>query len=306
MEREFLLWLEEHWQGAPGVRVGIGDDAAVLDLPENGPLVVTTDLLLDGVHFLTAEHSPQQIGRKALGVNLSDLAAMAARPLAAVVAMAVPQGPTSGELARALLEGIRPLAEEWGSPIVGGDTNVTRGPLTLAVTCFGMAHPKGALLRSGARPGDRLLVTGELGGSLRRKHLEFTPRLAEAWLLVDRYEIHAAMDISDGLALDLSRMARRSGVGAILDLDRVPIARDAVAMSQVAPEKSPLERALGDGEDFELLLAVPPEVANELVARNPLTCPLTDIGEFTLATTLVCRTADGQLNPLPIVGYLHQ
>src|SRR5690606_19309675 len=157
------------------------------------------------------------------------------------VAIAVPHGPASGDIAQALLEGMQPLAGQFGSPVVGGDTNVTRGPLTVAVTCFVLAHPQGSLLRSGARPGERPLVTGELGGSLQRKHLEFTPRVAEASLLAGRYEIDAAMDLSDGLALDLSRMARRSGVGAIVDVYNVPIADDAVEMSHATPDKSPLE-----------------------------------------------------------------
>lgn len=306
MEREFLQWLEEQWQQQPGVRVGIGDDAAVVDLPAEYPLVVTTDLLLDGVHFQTGQHSPQQIGHKALGVNLSDLAAMAARPVAAVAAIAVPAGEEGGTLARALLAGMQPLAQQFGAPIIGGDTNVTSGPLTVAVTCFGMAPPQGSLLRSGAKPGDRILVTGTLGGSLLRKHLEFSPRVDEAQLLVSQYEIHAAMDISDGLSLDLSRMARQSGVGGIVEVSRVPISADAVEMSRTTPDRTPLERALGDGEDFELLLAVPPPVAEELIRHNPLACPLTDIGQFTAETSLLRRDADGRVESLPIVGYLHR
>lgn len=304
MEQEILHWLEHRWGDRPGLRVPIGDDAAVVELPPADGLVVTTDMLVDGVHFRTREHTFEQIGRKALAVNLSDLAAMAARPLGAVVAMSLPRGADLA-VAQSLIEGMQPLAEELGCPIIGGDTNFSDGPLTLAVTALGCTLPSGPLLRSGARPGDRMVVTGRLGGSLRGKHLSFIPRVKEALLLVEDYDVHGAMDISDGLSLDLSRMGSLSGVGAIVDVDRVPISDDAYEMARSAPGLSPLERALGDGEDFELLLAIPPDAARQLVADNPLDCGVTDIGEFTAEGTFLARSFERQVSKLAITGFLH-
>jgi thiamine-monophosphate kinase len=305
VESEFLDWLANRWGDRPGLEVPVGDDAAVLAMGGLGGLVVTVDMLIDGVHFRTGEHTPEQIGRKALAVNLSDLAAMAARPVGAVVALSLPRGTSNNlALAKGIIEGMNPLSLELGCPIIGGDTNVGEGPLTISVTALGVPSPRGSWMRSRARPGDRILVTGTLGGSLAGHHLSFTPRVREALALDERYRIHAAMDISDGLSLDLSRMAKASGVGVLVDVDRVPWASAAIEMAS-GGGPGPLERALGDGEDFELLLAVGSEEAPRLLADNPLECGLTDIGEFTADTRLMARRANGELGPLPITGYLH-
>lgn len=303
MELDFVQWLGEHAQRDPRLLKGIGDDAAVVRLAGR-ELVTAADLLIDGVHFSTDEHAPQRIGRKALAVNLSDLAAMAARPAGALLSLSLPRSGAGGlspaELARQLVAGLLPLAEEFNCPLVGGDTNTGPGPLVLAVTVFGEPTERGAALRSGAHPGDALLVTGTLGGSLSGKHLDFTPRVDEALRLADSADVHAMIDLSDGLSLDLNRLCRASGVGAIVDAQCVPIT------PSIAEAPSPLEHALCDGEDFELLLTVSPEDAQRLLADPPFDCGLAWIGEVTAGDAVLLRRADGETEPLAPKGYEHR
>ena len=182
MELEFIEWLRKRLRGGPGVAIGLGDDAAVLDVPVGGQIVATVDMLTAGVDFDAATADPRLVGRKALAVNLSDLAAMASRPLAGFVALALPrQG--AATLARELYEGLLPLAEQFAVPIAGGDTNSWDGPLVISVTLLGTPSAAGPLTRSGAKPGDQILVSGAFGGSLLGRHFEFEPRIELAWQL---------------------------------------------------------------------------------------------------------------------------
>ena len=177
---------------------------------------------------------------------------MGARPVGAVIAVALPRS-GGRKLGVELLEGILPLAERYQIAIAGGDTNSWDGPLVISTTANAETTAHGPMLRSGARPGDRFLVTGFFGGSILGKHFDFEPRVDEALMLAERYGLHAAMDVSDGLSLDLSRMATESGCGAIVDLDKVPIADAAHELSRDEPDgRTPLDHALSDGEDFEL------------------------------------------------------
>ena len=304
MELEFVKWLAEQLPPTPNLPTGLADDAALLAVPEGRQLVVTTDLLTDRVHFDATQHSLQRIGRKSLAVNLSDLAAMAAEPLAAFVSVCLPRGPDAEQVARDLYAGILPLAEEFDCPIAGGDTNSSDGPLTIAITALGTVIAGRAWRRSRAQPGDRLLVTGALGGSLLGHHLDFRPRVAEARAMEQEYDIHAAMDISDGLALDLARLATASNVGAVVDVAHIPISAAAQTMAAESG-RSPLQHALGDGEDFELLLAVPKPAAEQLLDAQPLACGLTDVGEIVEGAEVRQRTADGSLSALEVVGYQH-
>ena len=260
--------------------------------------VVTVDMISDGVDFDLSSTDPRRIGRKALAVNLSDLAAMAARPLAAVIALALPrQGALA--LAKELYEGLLPLAERFEVAVAGGDLQTWDGPLAISVTLLGEPTSRGALLRSGARPGDVLVVTGSLGGSILGKHLNFEPRVTEALLLHERYELHAGMDVSDGLSLDLSRLCQASGCGAVIDLERVPIADAARQLAATRGDgQAALDHALGDGEDFELLLALPSQEAERVCREQPLGVPLTIIGRFVTDPGLWREDASG-LKPLP-------
>jgi thiamine-monophosphate kinase len=306
MELEFIDTLRQRLPPHPQLRLGIGDDAALLKLAAESDCVVTTDLLAEGTHFVRGETSLARIGRKALAVNLSDLAAMAARPVAAVVALLLPRGDAM-QIAVELYDGILPLAADFSMAIAGGDTNTWDGPLVVSVTAIGETTSRGALRRDGARPGDAIVVTGDFGGSRAGKQFDFTPRIAEALLLHERFQVHAGMDVTDGLSLDLSRLCSASGCGAMLDLQAIPISAAAQAMLHSDPSgPTPLARALGDGEDFELLLAVPPEEAARLVAEQPLEIQLTIIGSFIDQLGLWQPSLEGELVPHEPLGYRHE
>lgn len=225
MENDLVRWFRENLPAHPRLLVGAGDDAAILRMSDEANLVATTDMLMDGVDFVLAEHEPERIGRKALAVNLSDLAAMAAQPVAALVSLALPR--RGGEaLAKQLYAGMLPLAAQFDCPLAGGDTNSWDGPLVISITALGEVPPQRRWRRSGARPGDLLLVTGSFGGSILGKQFDFTPRIREALWLAEHAEIHA-MDVSDGLSLDLARLIEASGCGATLEEELIPIARAA-------------------------------------------------------------------------------
>ena len=303
LEKQIIDWINAHLPDSPCLSLGIGDDAAIIQL-KNGRLkgeclqdsaevVVTTDMLTDGVDFLLGEVDPMRVGHKALGVNLSDLAAMAAKPLAVVVSVVLPQDGAGGlsgfDLAVALYRGMLPLAEQMDVAIAGGDTNTWEGPLAISITALGTTTKHGPLARSGALPGDQLLVTGLLGGSILGRHLDVQPRVREALLLHDRYELHAGIDVSDGLALDTSRLAEASGCGAAIVPAAIPISPAAVELAK-QDGLTPLEHALGDGEDFELVLAVPPDAATDILKEQPLDVPITRIGEIIAEKGLWQRT----------------
>jgi thiamine-monophosphate kinase len=309
MEREFVDWLLHRVRPDARLEVPAGDDAAVLRPPASRRTVVTVDMLMEGVDFLLGPGCPPEaVGHKALAVSLSDLAAMAARPEAVVVAVALPchGGDTLG---RGIHAGLAALAAEYDVAIAGGDTNAWDGPLVVSVTALGSVPPGRAWRRAGAQPGDRLVVTGPCGGSILGRHLAVTPRCREALHLAARYHVHAAIDVSDGLSLDTARLMAASGTAALLDMDAIPIHADAVAAARRAGDmRTPLEHALGDGEDFELVLAMPPEEAASAVAASadaPFQTPLTVIGEVIDGAGLFVRGPDGTHMAVEPRGFLH-
>ncbi len=306
METEFVDWLVHRIPPDDRLEVPPGDDAAVLRPPAGRRTVVTVDMLMEGVDFILGpDCPPAAVGHKALAVSLSDLAAMAARPEAIVVAVALPRH--GGEaVGRGLHEGLAALAGEHGVVLAGGDTNAWDGPLVVSVTALGSVAPGRAWRRDGARVGDRLLVTGACGGSLLGRHLAVTPRCREALRLAERHDVHAAIDVSDGLSLDVSRLMAASGTAASLDLGAIPIHADAVAASRRDGDgRSPLDHALGDGEDFELVLAMPAAAAAAALADDTLGVSLTDIGEVVAGAGLFARQSDGSTIPLVPHGYVH-
>jgi thiamine-monophosphate kinase len=313
MEAEFVRWLRERVPNDSSLPLGLRDDAALLSLADRPNVVVTTDLLTEGVDFQLAKDDPRLIGRKALAANLSDLAAMAARPLAAFVSIALPRdgvgAVSSLELAKQLYKGLLPLAAQFDCALAGGDTNTYDGSLVISVAALGTVSDRGPLTRRGGQVGDKLLVTGSLGGSILGHHFNFTPRVREALLLHERYELHAGMDISDGLALDLSRLAAESGCGAVIHTISVPISGAAreLARGESSSEinRVALQHALGDGEDFELLLAVPPEVAKAILRDRPLDCPITCVGELIGDKGLWQTTTGENRTPLEPTGWQH-
>jgi len=306
-EASFINWLRGRIHcGDETVIVGAGsDDCAILRAPA-GRIAVTTDMLLENTHF-TADAVPEDVGWKAMAVNLSDLAASGCEPRWAVAAVGLRQGLPS-DYGKRLAEGLLACAERFGVSLVGGDTTAGKGPISIAVTALGETLPGGPLLRSGARPGDILAVTGELGGSLLGKHLRFTPRVKEIRALLDLAPVHACIDISDGLALDLCRLMSESGCGAVIEEALVPIADDAVAMAH-RTGRDPLEHALADGEDFELLLAIPLLSWQVISAAWPLPSirtPLRCLGKATVDKAIRLLRRDGREEVLAPKGYQHQ
>jgi thiamine-monophosphate kinase len=303
-----------HWISRQPVRhrldvtVGIGDDAAVVTQPDGSQLLFATDLLMEGTHFLPTA-APEQIGHKALAVNLSDIAAMAGIPETALVSVALPRSagrykfpPSAEEFARRLMAGVLKTADDFGVNVIGGDTNIWDGPLVINVAVNGRATARGPVLRTGARPGDVLFVTGPLGGSLNGRHLTFTPRVREALRIHELVEIRAMLDLSDGLSSDVRHMLTGSGLGVVIREPDVPIHEDAASPTD---DRTPFEHALTDGEDFELLFAVAPVDAKTLMEQTDIS--VYSIGEFTdRAGECLVQTAGGPTIPLPDGGWKHR
>lgn len=280
------------------------DDCAVLP-PWDSSLdqLVTSDMLMDGVHFLVREQSLSQIGYKALAVNISDIAAMAGTPQQAFVSLALPRDLATEAAIDELYQGIARCADLFAVALAGGDTNIWQGPLVISITALGRAHKKGAMLRGGARPGDRVLVTGPLGGSLiNGRHLTFRPRVIEAQWLAEQATLRGMADISDGLATDLRHIMSLSGVGITLRGEDIPIHDDVAATD----EWSRVCAALTDGEDFELVFCCHEDEAKALTTATdgPATCY--EIGYCTDEHADLRVTWQGQSRLFNQYGYRHK
>jgi len=291
----------------PSVVVGAGDDCAVLDAGVADRLLLfKTDAVVEGVHFAPGT-APEKIGHKALGRCLSDIAAMAGTPSAALVTIGLP-GKFDPESVEALYAGLNALARRHQVAIVGGETTTNPGGIFISVALLGWVPRGKGVLRSGAEAGDAIFVTGELGGSLAGKHLDFEPRLAEARWLAEQFSLHAMLDVSDGLAGDLRHILRASRVGAELLATSIPISRQArVAAKAGSAAKPPLLAALTDGEDFELLFTVASRDAVPLLDAWKQQFPglaLTCIGKIKTGEGITIRDNQG-VRPLTAHGYEH-
>ena len=281
--------------------IGIGDDCASLRFTPGREVLVTTDMLMDGRHFKLGEVTPEAVGYKAMAVNLSDIAAMAGEPVAAIVAVALPRG-SAAEIAPRIHSGLLEAARGFGVAIVGGDTNAWDGPLVICVTLLGEVEPGQAVRRSGATVGDAILVTGPLGGSLLGRHLRPVPRIAIARTLVGLGRIHAMIDVSDGLASDLVHILEESGgLGAMLDADAIPIHPDAYAMA-TQDSRSALDHALNDGEDFELIFTIASEDVGMI---RGLGAKVREIGTVTREPGLRLRSGTGDVVAIVARGFDH-
>lgn len=248
-----LIEAVKKMQGKKGrALIGIGDDAAWIRSAAKG-FVVSTDTIVDGVDFLTGQHSPERIGHKALAVNLSDLAAMGAEPLYFLVTLGLPASFKTAWVLR-FYRGLYKTARRFGIECIGGDLSGSRD-FFASITVFGVPAAKKPLTRCGARAGDWIAVTGSLGGSIEKKHLDFTPRLAEAVFLARGGYAGAMIDVSDGLVQDLEHILQASKTGAEVDLAQIPVSRAARRSAKDAAHAR--TGALVDGEDFELLFTVP-------------------------------------------------
>jgi thiamine-monophosphate kinase len=291
--------------GGASVQTGIGDDAAVLDVAPGAALLATTDLLIEDVHFRRAWAAPQDIGWKAMAVNLSDIAAMGGTPRWALVALAIPEKTEPAEV-DALYAGMEEAAVPHGVSIVGGDTCASRAGLVISVMLLG-EHAGSPRLRSAAKPGDAVAVTGTLGRAagglvmlemgrpnaqaagvtapqweaLIGAHLRPMARVTEGRWLGAASSVHAMQDCSDGVSTDLGHICRESGVGARVMLDRLPVAPEARAAAQ-ALKADATRWAVSGGEDYELLVTCDPAAVEALAAglQRATGTRLTVIGEI--------------------------
>jgi thiamine-monophosphate kinase len=264
------------------VKIGPGDDCAIVKFGKRWQLL-KTDCIVESIHF--SKKSPAiWVGWKALCRAISDVAAMGGRPMDALVTIAVaPQ--VRLRWLRGVYSGLRKAAQRYGVNLVGGETSRSPGPAFISVALTGIVEKRRALLRSGGKPGDFLYVTGQLGGSIRGKHLRFEPRLAEALWLADHFAINAMIDLSDGLGGDLPRLAKASRTGFEIDRERLPLSKGCS-----------IEQAISDGEDYELLFAVPPEMVPTLEERWNKKFP-------TLALTQIGRLTEPNLQELGASGF---
>ena len=289
------------------VIVGSGDDCAVLDigLPDR-LLLFKTDAVVGGVHFDDAAPA-EKVGHKALGRCLSDIAAMAGTPTAALITLALPRTFDPGFI-EGIYRGINALARRYEVAIAGGETTTNPERILISIALIGFVPRGKALLRSGAKAGDAIFVTGDLGGSLRGKHLDFEPRLAEAQWLAKSFPIHSMLDISDGLAGDLRHILKASQAGAELLSSAIPISRQARLTAKAESSgKPPLLAALTDGEDFELLFTLSSRDAVPLVDAWKKKFPkvrLSCIGKITSGEGIRIRDQQG-VRPLTAHGYAH-
>jgi thiamine-monophosphate kinase len=254
-ESDFLDWIRSQQTTGDLVRIAAGDDLAVLNWPARDLLIVGVDQVLDGVHFDSRIHSPRHIGRKVMNRNLSDCAAMGCLPAAALASVALPRG-VGMEYAKELYLGLRDAADPFDCALIGGDTASWDQKLALSVTILGRSGGVEPITRSGAEVGNGIYVTGALGGSILGRHMSFEPRIAWGRELAASGKVTAMIDLSDGLSRDLPRICALSRVGAIVEAPRIPIHDDAIELSK-RDGRSPLDHALHDGEDHELLFTSP-------------------------------------------------
>jgi len=306
-ELELIRLLTRSLPGNDSVVTGAGDDCAVLDLgvPQRF-ILFKTDAVVEGVHF-TRDTPPEKIGRKALARCLSDIAAMAGTPTAALVTIALPRS-FEPAFVESIYTGLNALARQHGVAIAGGETTANPERILISIALLGTVAKDKCLRRSGAQPGDALFITGQLGGSIHGHHLDFEPRLAEARWLAENFAVHSMIDVSDGLAGDLRHLLEAGSLGAELLKTAIPISHAAKLQAKgESSAKPPLLAALTDGEDFELLFTVASLDAVALLdawKKQFPDVPLACIGKITGEPGVKLRDKDG-FKPMPAHGYVH-
>jgi len=306
-EFELIARLTKSLPANESVVAGAGDDCAVLDLGVPEKLILfKTDAVVEGIHFTRAT-PPEKIGRKALARCLSDIAAMAGTPAAALVTIALPEK-FDVKVIAGIYDGLNALAEKHGVAIVGGETTTNPERILISVALLGTVPRGKQILRGGAKIGDAIFVTGELGGSLAGRHFDFEPRLEEARWLAEHFSIHAMLDLSDGLAGDLRHILNASKAGAEILKPAVPVSRAAkLRARESSAAKPPFAAALTDGEDFELLFTVAGKDAVKLLDAWKKKFPklkLSCIGKIVAGDGILIRDKTGS-HKLNAHGYVH-
>ena len=302
-EDKITAWFaEKSTAGKDVFPIGIGDDMAQAMVGKDASVLITTDMLIEGVHFQLDRIDIAQAGYKAMAVSLSDCAAMATVPLCAVVSVALPVGSDPDAL-RQLHAGITKAADAFDCTLIGGDITAWPSEQGMVINSTIISTPCKAapVRRSGAKPEDVICVTGTLGGSLKGKHATFTPRVFEAIRMAQAVTINSMMDLSDGLSSDLNRICAASGAGALLIADSIPISDD-------VPDDDfdkRLAAAINDGEDFELLFTLTESEYEKLTAQWDMPVTITQIGVITDSGKIEMEHADGTVIQVTPGGFDH-
>jgi thiamine-monophosphate kinase len=287
-EDRLLDQLLPHLPLGKTVVAGAGDDCAVVKMASGDTLLVLkTDCIVEGVHFLPGTNAVD-IGWKAMMRPLSDFAATSALPQFALITFIAP-AQTDVAWVKNLYSGLRRAANRFDVSIVGGETSSTPGPITISVSVAGFVEKGRRVSRRGGKVGDDLFVTGRLGGAINQKHLQFVPRILESRWLTKHFSIHAMMDLSDGLGIDLPRLARASKVGFKIEIEKLPLTCGVR-----------VDKAISEGEDYELLFAISPRENERLQrewCRKFPKLPLTRIGQLHRTSNIKHQTLLG--------GYVH-
>lgn len=308
-----------------GVVRGIGDDCAVYQSSAGRVLLLTTDMLVEDVHFLWSSITPFQLGRKAIAVNLSDIAAMGGNPLVTMISLGIPPD-REVEGIHELYRGMRDMCGRYAVSIVGGDTVASHGNLIVSVSLIGEADAQEVLYRSGARPGDRIYLTGVVGDSaaglailrgeitapeslgiyLIKTHNQPDPMIETGRAIAAARLASAMIDLSDGLVADLGHIAEESGAGALLFENKIPLSRELKDLAGYT-HRTPLDFALSGGEDYILLVTVPEGNAREFerAYKQECTSPLFQVGEIQEGKGVRIRHEDGSVEGLAHRGFDH-
>ncbi|MGR3219320.1 MAG: thiamine-phosphate kinase [Candidatus Anammoxibacter sp.] len=302
-ELDFITWIKKQSKCKKPVLVGIGDDSAVIDVCNIKSFVISTDTLLDGTHFEQKKCTPKQIGRKAITSSISDIAAMGCKPVYVLISISFPSS-SSKDYCKQIYNGFLDITNKYDVQIIGGDIVSGDCPLNINVTIIGTAVELKPVLRSGAKPGDIIMVTGELGGSILGKHLRFAPRVDEGIMLNKEFHVNSMIDISDGLLIDLHHIIKESNVGAVIDEQCIPVSKAAIKLSKTT-KKSPISHAMTDGEDYELLFTVSKTNAVKIARSKMFDIHLSKIGCIQNRKGLFVKGINGGKSLVSPKGYEH-
>lgn len=301
-EDSITSWFAAQFAGSrEDFPIAIGDDMAQVNVGAGGSVLITTDMLLDGVHFDLSRDGVEAVGYKAMAVSLSDCAAMASVPLCAVVSVGLPEGFSADGL-KELYAGINRAGKMFGCVLVGGDITSWKsadGKFAVSVTMLSRPGECALVRRDGAKVGDVICVTGSLGGSILGKHLCFVPRVKEALKIAGMVKVNSMMDISDGVSSDLRRICAASGVGAVVEAEKLPVSE------VVAGEDDAIARAFNDGEDFELLFTLDETNYTSLISQWEMDVPITRIGVIDNSNIVKVSYPGSRVEELQAKGYDH-